>query len=102
MTTPLPLPLLGCLLGLTVVGSYGIDAKAADAPPEITTDSPAYCLQLHDRVETLRLEAAVQPTQEIANLSAEGLRMCGNGLTRGGVMRLRRALAILMHPDEDH
>ena len=90
MTTPLPLPVLGCLLALAAGGT-----SAADEPPEITTDSSAYCEQLHDRVEALRLAATAVP-REVAELSTEGLRMCGVGLTRGGVMRLRRALAILM------
>lgn len=75
---------------------------AQDRPVEITTDSPAYCLQLHDRVETLRTNATVPPPQEVTDLSAEGLRMCDNGLPRGGVTRLRRALAIMLHPDGEH
>jgi hypothetical protein len=72
------------------------------APVVVTTDSPAYCEQLSKRVETLRLEATTPPPQEVADLSEEGSRMCDNGLARSGVMRLRRALSIMMHPDADH
>jgi hypothetical protein len=32
---------------------------------------------------------------EVASLSTEGKRMCHDGLTRGGILRLRRALLIL-------
>jgi hypothetical protein len=96
MTIPLPLPLLGCLLALASAG-----ACAQDVPPQITTDSPAYCRQLHERVESLRQTATLAPPREVEDLSAEGLRMCDSGLMRGGVMRLRRALAILMRPEEE-
>lgn len=75
-------------------------ARAEDAPAEITTDSPAYCLMLHERVEHLRLSATVPPPREVTDLSVEGQKMCGTGLARGGVMRLRRALTIIMHPEE--
>ena len=96
MTTPLPLSLLGCVFVLTAA-----NARAEDAPPQVTTDSPAYCLQLHERVESLRRAATAPPPREVAELAAEGRRMCDSGLIRGGVMRLRRALTILMHPDEE-
>ncbi len=101
MTVPIPrvllLPILACLLALSA-----LDAAAENAPPEITTDSTAYCLQLHERVENLLLAATVAPRREVADLSAEGMRMCDNGLAKGGVMRLRRALTIMTHPDEGH
>ena len=58
MTTPLPLSLLGCVFVLTAAG-----ARAEDAPLQVTTDSPAYCLQLHERVEALRLAATAPPPQ---------------------------------------
>ena len=97
MTIPLPrlLPVFACLLAIATV-----QASAEDAPPEITSDSPAYCLQLHQRVETLRLNAGGVPPLEVSQLAAEGLSMCDNGHAKGGVMRLRRAMTILMHPDD--
>lgn len=97
MMPPMPrlLPVLACLLAVAAGR-----AVADDVPPEITSDWPAYCLQLHQRVETLRLATTVVPPLEVGELSAEGLTMCDNGRAKGGVMRLRRALAILMHPGE--
>jgi hypothetical protein len=88
------MPVLICFMAMTA-GS----AVAEDAPAAITTDSQAYCLQLHDRVEQLRLAATVPPPREVMDLSAEGQLMCDKGLARGGVMRLRRALTIMLHPD---
>jgi hypothetical protein len=68
---------------------------AGQAPPaQVTTDTPQYCLQLLDQVsEQVRVNA--HPPEEVTNLSTEGQRMCDQGQTRGGIMRLRRALVLL-------
>ncbi len=41
--------------------------------------------------------AEAPPPQEVMVLSSEGQRMCDQGLTRGGILRLRRALVLLLH-----
>ena len=64
------------------------------APQQVTTDTPEYCLQLLDRISELA-RIAVNPPQEATSLSAEGQRMCNQGQTRGGILRLRRALVLL-------
>jgi hypothetical protein len=76
-------------------------AAAEDAAVEVTTDTSAYCSQLHARVETMVQTSAVLPPQEVTDLTVEGQRMCNHGLARGGILRLRRALAIMAHPGED-
>ena len=63
-------------------------------PQQVTTDTPEYCLQLLDRISELA-RIAVNPPQEATSLSAEGQRMCNQGQTRGGILRLRRALVLL-------
>ncbi len=63
-------------------------------PALVTTDTPQYCLQLLDRVSEL-VRVVPSPPPEVTNLSTEGQRMCGEGQTRGGIMRLRRALVLL-------
>jgi hypothetical protein len=63
-------------------------------PAQVTTDTPQYCLQLLDRVSEL-VRIKEDPPQEVTNLSSEGQRMCDQGQTRGGIMRLRRALVLL-------
>ena len=35
--------------------------------------------------------------REVWDLSAEGQRMCDAGQTRGGIMRLREAIRIMVH-----
>ena len=70
------------------------EENGAAVPPQVTTDTPQYCLQLLDQVsEEVRVSA--HPPQEVSNLSTEGQRMCDQGQTRGGIMRLRRALVLL-------
>ena len=72
--------------------------QARDAGPmEITTDTPEYCLYLRDRVYDLVHLASSPPPKEVTDLSTEGQRMCDQGQTRGGIMRLRRALMLMMH-----
>ncbi|HUN41310.1 MAG TPA: hypothetical protein VMU81_13550 [Acetobacteraceae bacterium] len=63
-------------------------------PQTVTTDTPEYCLQLLDRVSDL-VRMAEHPPQEATELSAEGERMCNQGQTLGGILRLRRALVLL-------
>ncbi|HUB16711.1 MAG TPA: hypothetical protein VMB34_32555 [Acetobacteraceae bacterium] len=63
-------------------------------PQQVTTDTPEYCLKLLDRVSALARDS-LHPPQEAADLSTEGQRMCDQGQTRGGILRLRRALVLL-------
>jgi hypothetical protein len=63
-------------------------------PLLVTTDTPQYCLHLLDEVSQLMRDAP-SPPPEVTNLSTEGQRMCGQGQTRGGILRLRRALVLL-------
>ncbi|HTI84602.1 MAG TPA: hypothetical protein VL614_29475 [Acetobacteraceae bacterium] len=63
----------------------------------VTSDTPEYCLQLFDRVSELVRAAVTPPPQEVTALSSEGQRMCDQGKTRGGIMRLRRALILMTH-----
>jgi len=82
--------LLVGLGGALVGGNVG-----AQAPAEITSDTPEYCLHLLDRVSALVNVAPAPPPQEVTALSAEGQRMCDHGQIRGGIMRLRHALLLM-------
>lgn len=69
------------------------------APMVITTDTPEYCQKLLGRIsELIRLATAPVP-REATDLTSEGQRMCDNGQTRGGIMRLRSALMIMEKDD---
>ena len=63
----------------------------------VTSDTPEYCMQLFDRVSELVRVAETPPPQEVTSLSSEGQKMCDQGMTRGGIMRLRRALLLMTH-----
>ena len=69
------------------------------APQRVITDTPEYCLQLLDRVSQMVRVASSPPPQEVSSLSTEGQRMCDQGQTRGGILRLRRALMLMIHSD---
>jgi hypothetical protein len=83
------------LLGAALFGAMPV---AGQAPPQqITSDTPEYCLKLLGRVDDLVRGAPAPPPQEVTLLSNEGQRMCDHGQTRGGILRLRRALMMMKH-----
>ena len=88
---------------LAVAGTWlSAGPVTGESPPQqVTSDTPQYCLQLLDRVSELVSVAGAPPPQEVTFLSAEGERMCGQGQTRGGILRLRRALMLMMHQDDE-
>jgi hypothetical protein len=88
----LPLGAWYATAGLQVVAQPTHDS----APMEVTTDTPEYCLYLQDRVHSQVHLASTPPPREVTDLSSEGQRMCEHGQTRGGIMRLRRALLLIL------
>jgi hypothetical protein len=85
------------LLGLGVVLLGAMPVVGQSPPQAVTTDTPEYCLRLQDRVSELVRVASAPPPREVASLSSEGQRMCDHGQTRGGILRLRRALMMMLH-----
>ena len=77
-------------------------SRTPQPPMEVTSDTPEYCLQLADRVNSLVEVAQAKPPQQVADLQDEGKRMCEHGQTRGGIMRLRQAIVIMKHDDTPH
>lgn len=82
---------LACCLALAVP----VGVPAQDAPERVTSDTPEFCLHLLDQVSSMVREASTPPSAEVTNLSAEGQKMCAHGQTKGGIMRLRRALVLM-------
>jgi hypothetical protein len=88
------------LVGLTAAVGLAVVMLAApvagqSSPQLVTSDTPQYCLQLLDQVSAMVRLASAPPPQEVSLLSSEGQRMCDQGQTRGGIVRLRRALMLL-------
>lgn len=80
--------------GLLASVPFGL--AAGDMPPvEVTTDTPEYCRRLIDRISELVGSAPQPPSVTVQSLSTEGQRLCDEGHTRPGILRLRRALMLL-------
>ena len=85
-----------------LMGWVGLLPSASQSPPQhITSDTPEYCLRLLERVSEMVRSTGTPPPQEVAYLSTEGQRMCDQGQTRGGILRLRRALMLMTHQNGD-
>ena len=86
--------------GATCLGLFALllgadPVSGQQRPQQVTSDTPQYCLHLFDRLSELVRVAETPPPQEVTSLSSEGQKMCDQGQTRGGILRLRRALLIL-------
>ncbi len=91
-------PLLRTIaFGAASVWAGSLPAAGQSAPQQVTTDTPQYCLYLLDRVSEMVRGAPSPPPQEVTFLSTEGQRMCDQGQTRGGILRLREALTLMLH-----
>ena len=77
------------LTGFLLLGT----GTSAQEPVSLgTRDTAEYCAHLSTRVRSML--RSPHPI-EAAALSDAGRRMCDNGQTRGGILRLRRALTLL-------
>jgi hypothetical protein len=80
-------------LGLLLASGVVVSSAGGGSPPSVvTTDTPEYCQKLIDRISQAIQVASAPPPTEVSSLSSEGMRMCNDGLTRGGVLRLRRVV----------
>jgi hypothetical protein len=90
---------VACLgLGAVLVGGIPV---VGQPPQQVTSDTPEYCSRLLDRISELARTAPAPPPYEVTSLSIEGQRMCNQGQTRGGLLRLRRALVLLLQMGEE-
>jgi hypothetical protein len=90
------------LMVALVLGQVGLSqfAYGQTRDPTVTSDSPEYCDVLMGRITGLARAAAMPPPTDAAVLSEEGERMCVHGQTRGGILRLRRALMIMRRGED--
>lgn len=88
--------LRGSICAFWLAYAYPCDPlRAAEYADPVTSDSADYCAQLRLLVEAMTRQAVPPPRADVQLLSEEGRLMCENGLVRGGITRLRRALVIL-------
>lgn len=62
----------------------------------VTSDTPVFCDQLSGKLQDLIRIAHRPPQAEVLSLSAEGRQMCQTGEIRGGILRLRRGVKLMM------
>lgn len=100
MDSPAAPSATGLLLAVGLATTVLAQPASPQAPMEVTTDTPEYCIQLLDRVHSMVQLAIAKPPHEVSFLSSEGQKMCAQGQTRGGIMRLRQAIMLMMHDEE--
>jgi hypothetical protein len=90
---------VACLAGLAGVGVailVALSGGGSRSPPaRITTDTPAYCQLLLQRVHQLTRTAPDQARREVTDLADEGRRLCAGGEVRAGLLRLRHAVVLM-------
>jgi hypothetical protein len=89
---------LGAQAQVTLNTRTGPD-RGESMVPTVTSDSPEYCGVLIDRISSIFRTSPLPPPTEATVLSEAGQWMCVHGQTRGGILRLRRAIAILNKGD---
>ena len=73
----------------------------AERALHITSDTLAYCQSLRAQVNALMRRDGGAASAEVLRLRATGERLCAEGEVRGGVLRLRGAVLLLMHRSPD-
>ena len=104
----LALSCLVLLLALAALVVRRTEMPAAAPPPataegalRITSDTLAYCQHLRAQVNALMRREGGVASAEVMRLRATGQRLCAEGEVRGGVLRLRGAVLLLMHRSPD-
>jgi hypothetical protein len=103
LAVPFPLPVIVPLTASAQPRDPGLDPPRdpeITRLPEVTSDTPEYCGELAERISGMVRATSMPPSAEVRTLSVEGQRMCVHGQTRGGIMRLRRAIAIMLHTED--
>jgi hypothetical protein len=86
--------LAGLWLGAGLSSAVADGGSGEPRPMQVTSDTQQYCSQLAAEVAEAR-RTAPAPPPSVRVLADEGQRMCGAGMIRGGILRLRRALLLL-------
>lgn len=96
----MPWPLIGGpipLATLLTLACFAGSPACGQAPGErLTTETAEYCAHLGERLR--EAERGRPAPREVVRLADEGRLMCDHGEPRRGILRLRRAMQIMMEP----
>jgi hypothetical protein len=96
MTRPrIATPLLLAMVALP----YSFPLHAQEAPEVVLSDSPAFCVHLQETLSAIAAERQAPLPPDVERLSDEGVRLCAEGSTRAGILRLRRAMVLISRDD---
>lgn len=88
----------GLAAGIGIIAAAVMLPRPAHSPPVVvTSDTEAFCQHLSAKLRDLVRVAPRPPEAEVLTLGAEGRHLCQVGEVRGGILRLRRGVMLMMH-----
>jgi hypothetical protein len=82
--------------GLGVVLVTAVPSVRQSPPAVITTDTPAYCRELSNKLAELVRIAPRPPEDEVLSMGTDGRHLCREGHIRGGILRLRHGVMVML------
>ncbi len=82
-------------LGMVLIAA--VPSVGSLAPAVVTTDTPAYCRELSEKLAELIRIAPRPPEDEVLSMGTDGRHLCQTGQVRGGILRLRRSVLVMLH-----
>lgn len=81
-------------LGIALIATV----PGVSQPPAVvvTTDTAAYCRELSGKLTELVRIAPRPPEDEVLDMGTEGRHLCEEGQVRGGILRLRRGVMVML------
>jgi hypothetical protein len=98
MIRPIRIAGIAVILVCLGAGTGLFRSVAGESTPEtVTSDTLTYCRHLALQLDQLKSSSS-NPPQSVNDLYVAGKDMCESGSIRGGILRLRSAIVMLLHP----
>lgn len=88
--------LAGLAAGLGIALIAAVPVIGQPPPAIVTTDTASYCRELSDKLTELVRIAPRPPEDEVLDMGSEGRHLCDEGQVRGGILRLRRGVMVML------
>jgi hypothetical protein len=86
----------GLTTGLGIALMATVPGVSHSPPAVVTTDTAAYCRELSAKLTELVRIAPRPPEDEVLSMGVEGRHLCDEGQVRGGILRLRRGVTVML------